>query len=156
MDYAAILKFVNSMISLINNMDSKWESKAIKQLEYAKTYLNEEKPNEGLVRQALQHMETAFSFLDPYPMIKAESRIKRYNELCVLIAYTHQKLGDSDNIVDSWIGKVNKRYFPPILLKEIDSYRYDRLIEEYRQNMCHNEEIQERIYEIIHNPFEMP
>lgn len=94
MDYTAIVKCASTLISLMNNMDSTWESKAHKQLEYAKTYLNETNPNDGLIRQALQHMETAISFLDSYPMIKTESRIDKYNDLCALIAYTHHKLGD--------------------------------------------------------------
>lgn len=155
MDYAVIVKCASTIISLMNNMDSPWESKAHKQLEYAKTYLNETNLNDGLVRQALQHMETAISFLDPYPMIKTESRIDKYNDLCALIAYTHHKLGDPENIVDFWIGKVNIANYPPILIKEFNTYRYEKLVERYWQNKRTDEEINDRIYEIIHNPFEM-
>ena len=155
MDYAAILKCTTAIISMMNNMDSTWEDKALKQLECAKTYLNETNPNDGLVRQALQHMETAISFLDPYPMIKAESRIDKYNDLCALIAYTHHKLGDSENIVDFWIGKVNILNYPPILLKEFNTNKYEKLVKRYHQNKRADEEANERFYEITHNPFEM-
>lgn len=155
MDYTAIVKCASTLISLMNIMDSTWESKAHKQLEYAKTYLNETNPNDGLVRQALQHMETAISFLDPYPMIKTESRIDKYNDLCALIAYTHHKLGDPENIVDFWIGKVNIANYPPILLKEFSTYRYEKLVERYWQNKRADEEVNDRIHQIIHNPFEM-
>lgn len=151
MGYIEVLKCIGTIISIMKKSDSKLDEQANGLLYIAETYLNEENPNDGLVRQALQHMETAAAFLNPY----AESKTAQYNELCVLIAYMHKELGDPENIVDFWIYKIQTRIYPPSLLKEISIYKYEKFKEEYWQEKRADEQRSARIYEMVNNPFEM-
>lgn len=148
MEYLTILKCATSIYSLMNNMDSKMENKAFEQLSFAKIYLNEMNPDDGLVRQALQHMETAISFLDPYPWRNAKRRIDTYNDLCALIAYTHEKLGDSETIVDFWISKINSENYPPLLIEDFNPYKFDKLIEEHYKRQREHEQFMDKFNEI--------
>lgn len=121
-----ILDICTLISSLINNRDRFLEEKSYQLLECAYTYLKADKIEKGLLRQAIQHIETAVSFMDNNPSIDRTNRISLYNTLCVYIAYMHRILGDSEDIVLFWVNKINTQVSPPEVLRTLNENCYNQ------------------------------
>lgn len=153
---SSILKCISSSISIINqlifHMDKVWERKAMEQIEYAKRYLEPSDIKEGLVRQAVQHLECAVSFLNKYPWFNKNNQIERYNDLCILIAYIHHNLGDPSSIEEYWIYHTNETIYPSSLLKEFNESAYQKLLDRYQERERLDREIEIKIDSLLKPP----
>ena len=144
-----IIKTISSIIqSLLNNQERFLEQKAYQLLEYASVYLKIDDPTEGLLRQAIQHLETAISLFDTNPTADRSNRIDLYNNLCVCIAYIHEVLHDPQDIILFWINQINIQITPPDILQEFNKEYYDQKYNEY---LYHKKDSQ-LYYDITEDP----
>ena len=117
-----IASVIKEIYSLYDNMNALLEKKGKKRLEIALTYLNDPNLNadKGLIRQALQHMESAYTLLDEKPFFNAEERTRRRNDLCYYIAKLHHELGDPYNSTTRyWALKIDDSITPQDEFKKI-------------------------------------
>ena len=130
-----ILEIINTVCSviqsLLNNQERLLEQKAYQLLEYASVYLKSDNIDEGLLRQALQHLETAISLFDTNPTVDRNNRIDLYNNFCVYIACFHKILCDPEEVTLFWVNKINISVCPPSALQMINQNYYEQKYNEY-------------------------
>lgn len=130
-----ILEIINTICSIIqsllNNQERLLEQKAYQLLECASVYLKSDNLDEGLLRQSVQHIETAVSLFDTNPTIDRNNRIDLYNDLCVCIACLHKLLRDPEEVILFWVNKINISVCPPNTLRMLNQNYYKQKHNEY-------------------------
>ena len=109
------IRLALSALSIIQSRLAVFTHTAKNELQIAQQTLDEAGTNNELIRQALSHMESAFSSIhkesyeDPTATFFASNNSPRRtanNDLCYQIALLHNRLGDGYNITKMWTNKL--------------------------------------------------